>query len=711
MVTTHEPLGPEGTARALIAREYSEKAYHLGFQSTSRQAAIEATFVTPQDPVLITQEGRLPTVPINEARELNILKAKSEGKDPDALLPKKSAVREAKDGAIHGYRITSEIQEKDDMNSPLQSSNGTDASLRDSLPPAKTNPLFPPLPMYGPPTTLRGLQSLFFRFSSSVLSLCFLGAIICGAIANYIPLLLHHSWLRLKGDKAETHRPFYKLEQKRTKARRDAQRSWTQRSKRRKATSNTMNIDESDDDNWLQEGGEDRLVCDIGYYARRVGLDVEEFAVQTEDGFILSLWHIFDPREYRAQSASVIREGLAAEEGNSGGSATQYRDGERRYPVLLVHGLLQSAGAYCCNDEDSLAFYLTKSGYDVWLGNNRCGFDPSHVLLKYGDPRMWAWNIRQMGVMDLPALVSRVLVETGFEKLGLVCHSQGTTQTFVALAKEQRPELGEKISVFCALAPAAYAGPLVKKMYFRFMRVITPGIFRLIFGIHAFIPFMMTMHQLLPARIYGFMGYLVFSFLFDWSDARWDRGLRNRFFQFSPVYVSLESMRWWLGRECFAKHKCILSTRDENRLEDEEVWEEDNAGAATRDSEQSPSTLICRCDGHSHDDHGRYAWYDERAPPFALWICGNDALVDGRRLLRRFERGREPHVRLVYSKIIEEYEHLDVIWAMDSIEKVGSEVKRIIWETAPAVARTTCRTPKGCDRKDELTGNDDGFTE
>ena len=97
---------------------------------------------------------------------------------------------------------------------------------------------------------------------------------------------------------------------------------------------------------------------------------------------------------------------------------------------------------------------------------------------------MWAWNIRQMGVMDLPALISRVLSETGFEKLGLIAHSQGTTQTLVALAKEQRPDIGEKISVFCALAPAVYAGPLIDKIYLKIMRVISPTLFRFIFGIH-----------------------------------------------------------------------------------------------------------------------------------------------------------------------------------------------------------------------------------
>jgi hypothetical protein len=45
----------------------------------------------------------------------------------------------------------------------------------------------------------------------------------------------------------------------------------------------------------------------------------------------------------------------------------------------------------------------------------------------------------------------------------------------------------------------------------------------------------------------------------------------------------------------------------------------------------------------------------------------------------------------VYSKVIEEYEHLDVIWAMDSIEKVGKEVRAVLWETMPGHARKVCR--------------------
>ena len=59
---------------------------------------------------------------------------------------------------------------------------------------------------------------------------------------------------------------------------------------------------------------------------------------------------------------------------------------------------------------------------------------------------------------------------------------------------------------------------------------------------------MMIMHSVLPGRIYGWLGFRVFSYLFSWSDKNWDRRLRDRFFMFSPVYVSSECMCWWLGR-------------------------------------------------------------------------------------------------------------------------------------------------------------------
>ncbi|KAF1360562.1 alpha/beta-hydrolase [Lizonia empirigonia] len=625
--------------KAQAAVEFTRQAERLGHYAPDQEGdangsteAIEARFVTAQDPVIVTADGgRLPAVPVEEAIKLNKLRDSLEDRDPSESEPVPADFRESRDGTIHGVRPT-----KDDEGQK----KGTDVPLGESNAPSKTNPMFPPY--------LKAANVAWKKQHSSGLD-------------------------KLASDNEEG---------------------------------------KEGDEFVPLEGGPDELKCDARYYARRVGLDCEIFEVQTEDGFIIDLWHLYNPPDYERTDGSqrvphapdVFRQTTSC----NGVPGLQYPPGEQKYPILMIHGLLQSAGAYCTNDDDSLAFFLAKSGYDVWLGNNRCGFNPRHKLLDYSDPRMWAWNIRQMGVMDLPALISRVLSETGFEKLGLIAHSQGTTQSLVAMAKEQRPEIGDKISVFCALAPAAYAGPLIQKAYFKFMQVISPAMFRVVFGIHAFIPFMMTMHSLLPGKLYGAMGYRVFSFLFNWTDERWDQDLRARLFQFSPVYVSAESMRWWLGRECFAKHKCILSTREEKTIEEKEDEEEDRSRSRSRsdsddegsdDSRPGDSALDekKRSSRRRDSSRARFSWYGPHTPPFALWVCGADNLVDGRRLLRRFERNREPYVDVVHSKIIEGYEHLDVIWAMDAIEKVGKEVREVLWKTAPEDARRVCRTPRGCE--------------
>lgn len=683
--TITAPQSPTNT-KAKSAIEFTHQSEKLGLLrsvqangSTGRLAA-EAIFITAQDPIIQTRNGeRLPAVPLTEALKLNRLRAELEGRDLNVSGPQQFPTREGLDGTIHGIETPAELKRR--------RTSKADAPLGDALPPTRTNPLFPPLPLYGPPSLMRDAHALFFRASSAVLSFLFLLVIILGAFFMSGPEMWNNLRVKIKLGEIAKARPFYEEEKKRAKLREQAEKEW-------EAVKYTVPEEKPlrhrTEEFVPTEGGPDPLVCDVGYYARRIGLDAETFQVQTEDGFIIDLWHIYDPAVQEPKSEAA-HEPLSPSifKHDSLDPLDQDKTSSRKYPVLLIHGLLQSAGAYCCTDDDSLAFYLAKSGLDVWLGNNRCGFNPRHTLLHPSDPRMWNWNIRQMGVLDLPALISRVLTETGFEKLALLAHSQGTTQTLVALAKEQRPEIGDKISIVCLLAPAAYAGPLIDKIYLKIMSVMSYNMFRATFGIHSFIPFMMSMHKLLPGKIYGFMGYRVFSFLFNWTDKRWDRALRDRCFQFAPVYVSAESMRWWLGRECFAKQRCILSTMSELEIEDQE----DDASS----DEDSPS----------RKDPGRYAWYDEHVPPFALWVAGNDDLVDGQRLLRRFRKGREPHVKVVHEKVIPDYEHLDVIWAIDVIEQVGREVLECIWKTVPVKYRNTLKTPRGCEKVTFLEDKDE----
>lgn len=342
----------------------SEKLSHLTHTDSGGDAAVEARFVTPHDPVVVTADGnRLPGVPLQEAHKLSILK---EALEETQHVQAAAAASSSSSSPVHASdasRTTAGVERRADHSSAnlakaLHDANGKsiqksgEGSLRRSMPPSHTNPLFPPLPLYGPPSFWRNIQCTTFRVTSFFLSLAFLGVIVLGALFTGIPPICGRIVSRLMLRDPDAKRVFYEEEKRRATARREEIRNW----RRRRGSRDTSAEKEDDGVGYVPtEGGPDPIKCDVAYYARRVGLDIEEFQVQTEDGFIIDLWHVYDPREYEElQPAEREQRGP----GVFAGSKKRLRnpDRPRKFPVLLMHGLLQSSGAYCCNDDDSLAF-------------------------------------------------------------------------------------------------------------------------------------------------------------------------------------------------------------------------------------------------------------------------------------------------------------------------------------------------------------------
>ena len=114
---------------------------------------------------------------------------------------------------------------------------------------------FPPVP-----THYSFIAKYFYRILSFFLSILFLSCNVIIATFHSVPSIgwVILSWLRFKDPNC--HRPFYELEKSRRK---------------------------------IPTG---RLKCDVGYYAKLVGLDTQEFNIETEDGFILTVQHIIDRR-------------------------------------------------------------------------------------------------------------------------------------------------------------------------------------------------------------------------------------------------------------------------------------------------------------------------------------------------------------------------------------------------------------------------------
>lgn len=121
--------------------------------------------------------------------------------------------------------------------------------------------------------------------------------------------------------------------------------------------------------------------------------------------------------------------------------------------VYLQHGLIASASNWICNlPNNSLAFLLADSGYDVWLGNSRGNtWSRKHLRLSPKSPEYWAFSLDEMAKYDLPATINLILEKSGQKQLFYVGHSQGTTIAFIAFSTN--PELAKKIRMFFALAP------------------------------------------------------------------------------------------------------------------------------------------------------------------------------------------------------------------------------------------------------------------
>nr|ATU82879.1 secreted Esterase/lipase protein [Pristhesancus plagipennis] len=165
------------------------------------------------------------------------------------------------------------------------------------------------------------------------------------------------------------------------------------------------------------------------------GYPLEEHTIETEDGYILTVYRIPYGRN-------------------------ETKSSKPRPPLLLQHGVLCSSACWVLSDPDKgLGFVLADAGYDVWMGNSRGStYSRKHKTL---DPeqssdkqKYWNFSFHEMGYYDLPAVIDYMLKHTAQKQVFYVGHSQGTTQFFAMAAA--KPEYNDKIKVSSHLAPIAF---------------------------------------------------------------------------------------------------------------------------------------------------------------------------------------------------------------------------------------------------------------
>jgi pimeloyl-ACP methyl ester carboxylesterase len=286
--------------------------------------------------------------------------------------------------------------------------------------------------------------------------------------------------------------------------------------------------------------------------------------------------------------------------------------------VILQHGLFQSSGIFLMNEEESLAFYLADKGYDVWLGNNRCVFD-KHISLSKKDPKYWDWCLDDLAKYDFPAIIDCVCRHSMQEKVYFIGHSQGNAQAFMGLSFN--PQICDKIKLFVALAPAFYIKP-PNHWALKLMLNLEKKLFHALLGRKAFVPMMCDMQKFLPISLYTNLAFNMFCYLFNWNDSLWDPRRKSKYFLFSPRLVSCKLLWHWTN---------IMRQGVIHPL------------LAEKDNQCKLENITC---------------------PLAMFYSDEDSLVNGESLLKELQVKK---INLIHAEKVKTYEHMDLIWAKNSV--------------------------------------------
>lgn len=180
--------------------------------------------------------------------------------------------------------------------------------------------------------------------------------------------------------------------------------------------------------------------------AKYDGYTAEQHFVTTEDGYILSLFHI------------PVNENCTTSNGT----------------IMFMHGLYLSGDDCIIPGPDKAHCYIYSNNcYDVWVPNNRGNFySRNHTTYDPDtDAEFWDFSIDEMAIYDLPAVIDYVLLKANVTQISYVAHSQGVTTLLILCSK--KPEYNAKIKVGFGLSPTAWLYN-AKFIVIKFQSLIAP---------------------------------------------------------------------------------------------------------------------------------------------------------------------------------------------------------------------------------------------
>jgi len=352
--------------------------------------------------------------------------------------------------------------------------------------------------------------------------------------------------------------------------------------------------------------------------AEAEGFHLKDHTVQTSDGYILTL--------HRLVSSTVPFRG----------------------PVLLQHGLYQSSMLFLINKrQDALAYILSDLGYDVWLGNNRGNIHSrQHAQYRSDEPAFWDWGVDELA-LDVQANVEYIAARTN-QPIFYVGHSQGATQGLIAFSLNEK--LQQKVAAFIALSPGACVVSALPCYPLQFLEYLAqyPAFYHLVFGSKDFLPYIDTIRYSLPSTMFEYFSYVMFKYMFKWTDANWDLSRKSAFFSETPAGTSARTVAQWMQQPRARGFQMFCHGKEKNL----ELYGEPEAPEYPLEKIKIPTAVI---------------------------YGGKDHLIECARLV-------EMLTNCVHSKRIDHHEHLDSVISRDAKQLVYPDILRVL-NTHPTITK------------------------
>lgn len=294
--------------------------------------------------------------------------------------------------------------------------------------------------------------------------------------------------------------------------------------------------------------------------------------------------------------------------------------------LLVIHGAMMSSEIWVCQPKKSknLVFNLVEHGFDIWLANRRgTKYSQKHVTWKPYEARFWDYSLDETIVHDVPATVDYVLGVTQQKRISLLGFSQGSAEIMGATAINRR--LAPRINCVVAISAAAIP-PIPRNTLIRSMVQWYPELGFLIFGRKAMLSSVTFWQGVLSPRAMAWLMDVTMRLLFGWTNANIRSKDKPVLYRHLYDTASVKQIAHWFQ----IMRSCRFQLFD------------DQAASGNRIVPSFPL----------HNPN----------MPKLLIMGGRDCLVEVEGLL--------PLLRKAQLLKVEEYEHMDPIWATDADRKV-----------------------------------------